>query len=1125
MMSVKIKIQLNKKSLAKLSSILLVFLLSFSIFLVKTNSQSDETSNYFGYVLLIFSIVVIALAILAVTNTPIADFLLKNYKKMIIAFIIVFLLIYFIPKIPFKSITGLFVISPTTTITTTIPEVKEEALPGLVQIFSEVQPGKINSMKVSGKGVDLTEINLEVYRTLNDVRIVVSRLVSKPSSTMQDPSGNVYQYLEIEKTNIEDEDLKRVTIEFRVGKSWINDNGIDESTISLNRYQDNVWVKLSTAKTGEDDVFSYYETYTASLSLFSITGSSEPLAETTTTTTVTTTTTTPVMGPQETTTISAIEKEPKTTTIIPSYDCADHDTRCTLTTFTKTYPDGSMMTVNYQKPINFFDKTSGQYERVDTEIKSKLLTVSGRDYSFAVDKGYYEAYFRDMSSDVKNRPMAMIKDNYVLTFSPQDYIQYFPKQRTKQGRVGNRQQSNAIVSENQVTYPNQYAKVGTSGAFANLTYKYQHNQIKEELVIWDQDYLRERFASQCDEKEADIVNLVFPSIVRAYYSEDKDEQTMGIFYGSDRVKFKDFGLVANDEQTTSEEIYFTDEKDNIVYYIPSIYARDSGGSEILLNKTISMTRFGNLAVAIMTPFSWLNLLERVYPVYIDPTVATYYNKEIDHYSINNALNDYYFNATNAEQRANDIQNYWTKNDVCLGLHFDNTWHEFCGDSFDWVWYNSTDFATYMNLTGTAELKYAGYTVDTTVKYYLGEDYPEVRGVVTLENLGNKDISDSYIKIKTHDINVDATAEKDTVRINTTSFWEPWSGYSEYWLNESLNLVYTQDDLVSRKFAVFDNDTESWVELEWNDSYWRNDVENSMNYLMTVNKGSEFNAPVDLKLGTGTLNQNDIVTTNFIWADAVKQNFSNSEEYYNNLVDTIQSFGLDAYENGTQFYAQDLNMSLEMTSNNAIHVKFRNVFINDTALAEIQFRFIAWKFSCFRLPKVNSFDTFRCPENNTDLRNIIVSFSEQEIQLRERDIGTCYSIPYLLLNNYTGILENFTGTFNSKNISTTENENFRKGRIKLSSLFEVENFVDEWEFDVRFPDVNGNSHCINFPIPKHANLTINVTMMNSISNYTFGRSEFIIKNYTEGNSAIAHIKPYPCCDIKNIGLQTGQVCSG
>ncbi len=66
--------------------------------------------------------------------------------------------------------------------------------------------------------------------------------------------------------------------------------------------------------------------------------------------------------------------------------------------------------------------------------------------------------------------------------------------------------------------------------------------------------------------------------------------------------------------------------------------------------------------------------------------------------------------------------------------------------------------------------------------------------------------------------------------------------------------------------------------------------------------------------------------------------------------------------------------------------------------------------------------------------------------------------------------------------------------------------------------------MKFSIPRYTNISLNVTMLNPVVNYTLGRPEFIIENYTLDNSLIAKIKPYPCCDIKNISLQTAEICS-
>jgi len=1241
------KSQFGNRSTAKFSLITVfsVFLLfSFFLFHEASSKDSESSSSLFstGSLLLIFLIVFLILTFLVITENPIVEFLINNYKLTIIASVFLFLLILFVSTDTFKSITGFMsVFEPIKT----VPKITEDTQK------SEFPPDTINSIKITESMVALTEIDVEVYNKANNVKIDVSRLEDKPNYVIKDVSGVVYQYIKVEKTNLKDDNIKEVKIKFSIEKSWMTNNDIDKSTISLYRYQDDTWIKLSTYIVGEDVNNVNYEVDTGKLSLFAIAGeskSTEKTISTTTTVNVSITTTTGMIASTTTTetttttitsttiifernldcqkcgqhkappltevkmTITATVSKPiqntrlidyypsewtvtdtnggttsvfnstykkiewdinsvsgsvsrwyfikspqrtlpptkyyffsemenqksdawfvvvsdPTKDLTISYSCNDANIKCTNTTVTISNPDGSAMTVNYQKPVNFFNVTSGQYECVNRTIKSQSLTISGRDYSFGVNKGFYQAYFRDISSDVKDRPMAMSKDNYTLTFSPQNYILYVPHKATTEGRVGNKQKSSALVSEDQVSYPNQYAKVGTSGDFANLTYKYQYDQIKEELVVWDQDYLRNRFQSQCNEGDANIVNLVFQNIVRAYHSGDVDSQTMGVFYGSDRVKFKDFGLAANDEKTTSEEIYFTDENNNTVYYIPILYAHDSNGSQILLNKTISMTNFGNLRVDILTPFSWLNSSERVYPITIDPTTKLVYNTTIDYYSINNTLNGYYFNATNAEQRIDDIQNYWAKNDVCIGLYFGNRWHEFCGDSLDWVWYNSTNFKTYMNLTGTAELKYAGYTVDVNVEYYLGQDYPEVLGTVTLENTGNKDISDSYLKIKTHDIRVNLTYDNNTFRVNTTSFWEAWSGWKEYLLDQSgLDLFYTENNLASRKYSIFDNSTESWVELNWNNSYWKNGIGNSMNYNLTVKKGSEINAPIDLVLLTGNVNKNDVITTNFKWADAIKQNFTENYEIYQNKTIEYGAIIKDSYENGTQYYLTDTNMTIEMSSNKIARVSSKKFKQLDMFKAASLFTGIASRFDCFSYRISGGNDVVYCPENQTSDKEITFLRAKEELTLPERNANYSYTIPYLLVKDQTGVLENLDYTFTINNInynsSSFEDMFYRIGRTKLHSIFNFD--LEGWAFDidVNFSNVDASSYCIKFPLPRFANLTVNVTLPIGIKNYTFGRNEFIIENYTIGTSAIARIKPYPCCDIIGVTLQSAQVCS-
>jgi hypothetical protein len=79
----------------------------------------------------------------------------------------------------------------------------------------------------------------------------------------------VYQLLQITKTNINDSVLSNVVIKFKVPKSWLFDKQVSADSIVLKRYT-TVWIDLSTTKTKEDAVYVYYEATSSGLSYFAI---------------------------------------------------------------------------------------------------------------------------------------------------------------------------------------------------------------------------------------------------------------------------------------------------------------------------------------------------------------------------------------------------------------------------------------------------------------------------------------------------------------------------------------------------------------------------------------------------------------------------------------------------------------------------------------------------------------------------------------------------------------------------------------------------------------------------------------------------------------------------------------
>jgi len=157
--------------------------------------------------------------------------------------------------------------------------------PGMPSPTLATTPGKaviyIPSIAVAAKanvtiqkteGIDFKEISITVINKVNAVYLTITKLDAKPAET---PAlVNVYRYIRVVPENIEDADISEAKIKFKVNKSWINTNNIDEDTVALQRYTAQ-WNKLTTTKLSEDTDFVYYEAETPGFSFFSITGEEE----------------------------------------------------------------------------------------------------------------------------------------------------------------------------------------------------------------------------------------------------------------------------------------------------------------------------------------------------------------------------------------------------------------------------------------------------------------------------------------------------------------------------------------------------------------------------------------------------------------------------------------------------------------------------------------------------------------------------------------------------------------------------------------------------------------------------------------------------------------------------------
>lgn len=127
---------------------------------------------------------------------------------------------------------------------------------------------------VTFEGSEIYKISIKVDKKVSNVSVRVMDIEpANASIELQDVanvSGVAYNYFNITATNLTDVNVT-VEIEFKVNKSWITNESINESTIKFNRYDGN-WITLPTNKTQEDNESVYYAAETTGFSIFAITG-------------------------------------------------------------------------------------------------------------------------------------------------------------------------------------------------------------------------------------------------------------------------------------------------------------------------------------------------------------------------------------------------------------------------------------------------------------------------------------------------------------------------------------------------------------------------------------------------------------------------------------------------------------------------------------------------------------------------------------------------------------------------------------------------------------------------------------------------------------------------------------
>ncbi len=145
------------------------------------------------------------------------------------------------------------------------------SLPTKSHLFAEITSGAAAIVSNFDSEIGVREITINVNNPAQNVKIEVTKHDGKPAEVSVEKSGDVYQYLEIDAENLED-GFGSAVVEFRVEKSWLQDNGLQRDEVGVSKFDESssVWNELETEFSSEDSEYNYYDVELDSFSYFAV---------------------------------------------------------------------------------------------------------------------------------------------------------------------------------------------------------------------------------------------------------------------------------------------------------------------------------------------------------------------------------------------------------------------------------------------------------------------------------------------------------------------------------------------------------------------------------------------------------------------------------------------------------------------------------------------------------------------------------------------------------------------------------------------------------------------------------------------------------------------------------------
>jgi len=137
----------------------------------------------------------------------------------------------------------------------------------------------VNTVTLKNALIPFTQFDMDLKNPFINKSVVLTVKLLKAGEQpvfAETLTGKVYNYLEVNKTNITDDAIKSVIINFKVPKSWFTQNNISFDGVSLYRYTGNKWVLLSTLVDRMDNTSVYFKATSPGFSYFAIAAKPAP---------------------------------------------------------------------------------------------------------------------------------------------------------------------------------------------------------------------------------------------------------------------------------------------------------------------------------------------------------------------------------------------------------------------------------------------------------------------------------------------------------------------------------------------------------------------------------------------------------------------------------------------------------------------------------------------------------------------------------------------------------------------------------------------------------------------------------------------------------------------------------